>query len=256
MVTGVISDVYNTQYGNMYIQDAAGNTLTVYGSYNADGSVRYDAMETKPVAGDTVTVFGIIGQYNGTPQMKNGWIVTHTAAGGSAPTEPTEPEATEPTNPAPSTGSYAKVTSAADFTTGSYVMVVSSGYAAGKLDGTWVSFVQPTVSGDAVTNAAGGVWTLTVNGNTAKITDANGVSLKPKAANTNGIASGDFDWNWSFENGAFKFYSEADAVTLASNATAGQDYTNKFRAYKNSTVTGTTSASYLTEFTLYKLVTE
>ncbi len=77
-VEGVITEVYNTQYGNMYIKDAAGNTLTVYGTYSADGETRYDALETKPVAGDTIRVYGVIGQYNGKAQMKNGWIVGHT----------------------------------------------------------------------------------------------------------------------------------------------------------------------------------
>ena len=73
-VTGVITEVYNTQYGNMYISDENGNTLTVYGTYSEDGSTRYDAMDVKPVAGDTIVVYGIIGNYNGTAQMKNGWI--------------------------------------------------------------------------------------------------------------------------------------------------------------------------------------
>jgi len=72
-VAGVVTDIYNTTYGNMYITDGE-NTLTVYGTYNADGSARFDAMETKPAVGDTVIVYGVIGQYNDTPQIKNGWI--------------------------------------------------------------------------------------------------------------------------------------------------------------------------------------
>ena len=82
-VTGEITEVYNTKYGNMKIKDEAGNILTVYGTYSADGSTRYDAMDIKPVAGDTVTVYGIIGQFNGTPQLKNGWITEHIPAPGS-----------------------------------------------------------------------------------------------------------------------------------------------------------------------------
>lgn len=78
-VTGVIKSIENTQYGNMTIMDESGNTLTVYGSYDATGENRYDAMETKPVKGDTVTVYGVIGKYNA-PQMLNGWIVAHTPA--------------------------------------------------------------------------------------------------------------------------------------------------------------------------------
>ncbi|MGM9647752.1 MAG: hypothetical protein ACI3YH_06450, partial [Eubacteriales bacterium] len=79
-VSGVITEVYNTQYGNMKITDGNGNVLTIYGTYNEDGTVRYDAMNVKPVAGDTVKIYGIVGQYNGTAQIKNGWIVEHTPA--------------------------------------------------------------------------------------------------------------------------------------------------------------------------------
>ena len=81
-VSGEITEVYNTTHGNMYIKDANGTTLTIYGTYDADGTNRYDAMATKPVAGDTVTVYGVIGNYNGTAQMKNGWITAHTPAVG------------------------------------------------------------------------------------------------------------------------------------------------------------------------------
>jgi len=93
-VTGVITEVYNTQYGNMYITDGEGNTLTIYGTFDADGTNRYDAMAVKPVAGDTVTIYGIVGQYNGTPQIKNGWIVAHTP--GEGPVDPPAPPADEP----------------------------------------------------------------------------------------------------------------------------------------------------------------
>ena len=97
-VVGEITEVYNTEYGNMKIKDAEGNILTIYGTYSADGTTRYDALTTKPVAGDTVKVYGIIGQYNGTPQMKNGWIVEHTpATGGGSGETPENPE--QPENP-------------------------------------------------------------------------------------------------------------------------------------------------------------
>ncbi len=98
-VTGVITEVYNTQYGNMRITDEAGNILTIYGTYSADGANRYDAMSVKPVAGDTVTIYGIVGQYNGTPQIKNGWITEHIPAGSEPeqpPVNPEEPPVEEP----------------------------------------------------------------------------------------------------------------------------------------------------------------
>jgi len=92
-VTGVITEVYNTQYGNMKIKDDAGNILTVYGTWSEDGNTRYDALEVKPVAGETITVYGIVGQYNGTPQVKNGWIV------GKPSVEPEETTPSTPTDP-------------------------------------------------------------------------------------------------------------------------------------------------------------
>ena len=80
-VVGTVKSVYSTTYGNMYIKDANGVELTIYGSYNADGTVRYDAMENKPVAGDTVRLYGQITSYNSVAQMKNGWVIELTAHG-------------------------------------------------------------------------------------------------------------------------------------------------------------------------------
>ncbi len=76
IVTGIITEIASDVYGNMYIADDQGNTLYIYGLYNADGSVRFDALEVKPAVGDTVTVLGVLGQYNGTAQMKNGWLLS------------------------------------------------------------------------------------------------------------------------------------------------------------------------------------
>ena len=79
-VTGVITSIVSTDWGNLYIEDENGNTFYIYGYYSFDGSTRYDALEYKPVVGDEVTVYGIIGQYNGTAQMKSAWqdeVVQH-----------------------------------------------------------------------------------------------------------------------------------------------------------------------------------
>jgi hypothetical protein len=88
----VIDEIYNTQYGNMYIKDAEGNRLCIYGLYSADGKTRFDAMTTQPAVGDTITVIGILGQYNDTPQMKSAWIYDPNAATEepAAPALPTE----------------------------------------------------------------------------------------------------------------------------------------------------------------------
>ena len=80
-VTGVITRIVNTTYGNFYIKDDSGKEFYVYGLYSANGSTRYDAMTTKPGVGDEVTIYGIIGVYNSAAQMKNAWLdelVVHT----------------------------------------------------------------------------------------------------------------------------------------------------------------------------------
>ena len=78
-VEGTVTGFYNTQYGNFYLTDGT-NQICIYGLYSADGKVRYDAMEVKPVDGDKVKVLGVIGQYNGNPQFKNAWLIEHDAS--------------------------------------------------------------------------------------------------------------------------------------------------------------------------------
>ncbi len=70
LVTGVVTEIQNETYGNLYIADAEGNTIYVYGIYDKDGTTRYDAMANKPAVGDTITVISIVSNYNG-PQLKN-----------------------------------------------------------------------------------------------------------------------------------------------------------------------------------------
>ncbi len=75
-VAGYVKSIDNTTYGNMTIEDVAGNTWTIYGLYNVDGKVRFDAMTTdKPKVGDVVVIYGVLSNYNGTKQTKNGWLV-------------------------------------------------------------------------------------------------------------------------------------------------------------------------------------
>lgn len=143
-------------------------------------------------------------------------------------------------------GVYNKISSMDELTTGKYVLVLDNGYAPGSLDGSWVTAVQPSVTDGSVTDPTAGVWTLTVNGSSVKLTDANGVSIAPKGGNENGIKSGEYEWEVSFANGKFSFCGTgADTVKLASNKSSE----NKFRAYKNTTI----NAGYPYEFTLYKL---
>ena len=74
-VSGIVSSIYNTTYGNMYIVDENNNTLNVYGTYDADGSNRFDAMAAQPTVGQVVKLLTVLGAYNSAPQAKNAWIV-------------------------------------------------------------------------------------------------------------------------------------------------------------------------------------
>ena len=96
-VTGVITSITNTQYGNMMISDGT-NEILVYGTYDADGTNRFDAMANKPAVGDTVTVYGVVGMYNAA-QLKNAWITSIVAGeGGEDDGGDVTPPADEPAN--------------------------------------------------------------------------------------------------------------------------------------------------------------
>ena len=82
-VTATVKEVSNTTYGNMVVTDGT-NDLTIYGTWDSTGTNKYGYMtETKPVAGDTVKLYGVLGKYNETLQMKNGWIMSVTAGSGN-----------------------------------------------------------------------------------------------------------------------------------------------------------------------------
>lgn len=95
-IRATIVSIDNPTYGQMTISDETG-TIMVYGSANADGSVRYDAMESKPDAGDEVLLYGTLQNYKGTTkEVQNGWIIEWTE--GDAPDVPVDPD--DPDGPA------------------------------------------------------------------------------------------------------------------------------------------------------------
>ena len=77
IISGKVVEVANTQYGNLYIEDEAGNRMYVYGLYDEAGN-RYDKMPVQPKVGDTITVLSVIGHYNN-PQLKNATVVLYVA---------------------------------------------------------------------------------------------------------------------------------------------------------------------------------
>lgn len=145
---------------------------------------------------------------------------------------------------------YQKIDTEEAFTSGQYVMVVDSGYAVGALDGAWLSAAEQTAESGTITDPAANLrWDISVTEAGAVLTDSNGVTVAPKGENANGISAGEYTWEVAFAEGTFRFAGVGgDTVTLASNKSAE----NKFRAYKNDTITGNPNG-YLCDFTLYKL---
>ena len=143
------------------------------------------------------------------------------------------------------TATYTQITSAEELVTGQYVMVTSTDYAPGVLDGTWVTALPVTTP-----DASSPVWTITVNDDgTVSLTDSNGVSIAPVGGNTNGITSGSYNWAVAVDGGKFTFSGQGDdTVILASN----KGSSNRFRAYKTTTVSGNASG-YPSTFSLYKV---
>jgi DNA/RNA endonuclease YhcR with UshA esterase domain len=76
-VTGYITTMKNTKYGNYYIKDATGE-LYVYGTLDASGaSAKFADMGINE--GDIVTVVGAKTSYNGEAQLKNVTVESHKA---------------------------------------------------------------------------------------------------------------------------------------------------------------------------------
>ncbi len=144
------------------------------------------------------------------------------------------------------TATYTQITSAEELVTGKYVLVTAdTGYAPGVYDNGWLTAVSVTTP-----DASCPVWTITVNSDgTVSLTDSNGVSVAPKGGNSNGITSGSYSWTATFTGSTVSFGGQGDdTVTLASNK--GSE--NKFRAYKNATVSGN-PGGYPSAFVLYKV---
>lgn len=72
-LTGVITNVTNTSYGNFYLKDSTGEVL-IYGLCSPEGVQKYWA-ESGAKLGDTITVQTIRTSYNGSPQGKNAIFV-------------------------------------------------------------------------------------------------------------------------------------------------------------------------------------
>ena len=73
-LTGKVSNISNTQYGNFDLVDATGS-IYVYGLLDKDGNAKnFESLGIKE--GDEITVEGKYNEYNGNPQIKNAQYIS------------------------------------------------------------------------------------------------------------------------------------------------------------------------------------
>lgn len=73
-ICATVETVTKAQYGAMVISDATGS-ISVYGTYSADGSIGYAAMADKPTKGDTVLLHCTLNNYKGSPEIQNARLI-------------------------------------------------------------------------------------------------------------------------------------------------------------------------------------
>ncbi len=76
-LTGKVTGVYNTTYGNFYLEDATG-VVQIYGVVDEAGTQKIWG-SLGIVEGDIITLQGARGEYGGNAQMQDGVYITHKA---------------------------------------------------------------------------------------------------------------------------------------------------------------------------------
>lgn len=83
-LTGTIKSIKNFAYGSIYLEDANGGEIYVYGilpGYGATGDAKKGLLEAKGLKiGDTITIIGNRASYNGTAQVGDAIYVSHVSA--------------------------------------------------------------------------------------------------------------------------------------------------------------------------------
>ena len=75
-VTGTVTEIYNTEYGNWYLVDETGR-IQIYGTLDAKGKAK-NFLSLGIEEGDIVTVEGPKKTYNGATELENVTVVKHT----------------------------------------------------------------------------------------------------------------------------------------------------------------------------------
>lgn len=76
LIRGKVASIDNPTYGQMTLTDGT-NSISVYGTYSADGSKRYSDLseEEKPFKDDEVLLYAVLQNFKGNGEVYSGWIL-------------------------------------------------------------------------------------------------------------------------------------------------------------------------------------
>ena len=221
-LTGTITSMVNTKYGNFYIKDADGNEMYIYGLYYGD--VRYDAMAVKPIVGDTVTVRGYMTKFvkneTTTIQMVNAQLLGLNIAPCTEQSTTVYEGTTPVTSPVAGT--------AYQIYAPGYKMFINGKVSSGKLGSTDKQAEAVTVYLEAVEGAANQYYLYVVESGTNYYIGMSGDDTTTFTKKT------DKTTVWTFDPATSGLYNDeySDRYIGAFSGTSGID----FRAYSSSTI--------------------
>ena len=73
-IKATVDKITSADYGSMQISDSTG-TISVYGTWSADGEAQFSTLTAKPGKGDEVLLHCILQNYNGTKEVKNARLI-------------------------------------------------------------------------------------------------------------------------------------------------------------------------------------
>lgn len=84
-IRATITEMKNASYGEMTITDETGS-ICVYGTYSADGVLKFNQLEEKPQVGDEILIYATLQNYKGKKEVQNARLIEFTK--GEGPVEP------------------------------------------------------------------------------------------------------------------------------------------------------------------------
>ena len=75
-IEGTVTEIASSTYGNMYIRDAYGNEIFIYGLKNIEGNWYFPNATTPVEVGDTIIILTCVGYYDSYAELKNAILIS------------------------------------------------------------------------------------------------------------------------------------------------------------------------------------